>query len=83
MRLLDYNVMVIGLSLGGLMDKIMDSGSTDTGSIPVRDAKFIISRYYKLDGVYFPSFIGYKPLLIMCCEKTNARHCSGNVVKYN
>jgi len=19
----------------------------------------------------------------MCCEKTNARHCSGNVVKYN
>ena len=24
------------LCLGGLMDKVVDSGSTDTGSIPVR-----------------------------------------------
>ena len=24
--------------LGGLMDKVVDSGSTDAGSIPVRDA---------------------------------------------
>lgn len=24
---------------GGLMDKVVDSGSTDAGSIPVRDAR--------------------------------------------
>ena len=27
------------ICLGGLMDKVVDSGSTDAGSIPVRDVK--------------------------------------------
>lgn len=30
---------IIYLCPGGLTDKVVDSGSTDTGSIPVRDAK--------------------------------------------
>lgn len=28
--------------LGSLMDKMADSGSADTGSIPVRDTKFVL-----------------------------------------
>lgn len=83
MRILDYNVMVVGISPGGLMDKVVDSGSTDTGSIPVRDAKFINTSNHKIAGVYFLPFITYKPLVLICCEKTNTRHYSRNMVKYN
>lgn len=40
---LEYNTLVVDLYTnicpGGLMDKVVDSGSTDAGSIPVRDAK--------------------------------------------
>ena len=75
--------MVVGLSPGGLMDKVVDSGSTDTGSIPVRDAKFMNTSNHKIAGVYFLPFIPYKPLVLMCCEKTNTRHCSRDMVKYN
>ena len=32
--------MAIYLGLGSLMDKTVDSGSTDAGSIPVRDTKY-------------------------------------------
>lgn len=57
LRILDYNVMVVGLSPGGLMDKVVDSGSTDTGSIPVRDAKFINIINHKIaDVCFFPLF---------------------------
>ena len=45
--------MVVGLSPGGLMDKVVDSGSTDTGSIPVRDAKFMNTSNHKIAGVCF------------------------------
>ncbi len=34
-----YNISVNKKCLGSLMDRTVDSGSTDTGSIPVRDAK--------------------------------------------
>lgn len=35
------------------MDKVVDSGSTDTGSIPVRDAKRINASVLTNAGVYF------------------------------
>ncbi len=34
----EISVIIIKRCLGSLMDKTVDSGSTDTGSIPVRDA---------------------------------------------
>ena len=39
---MEYNILVLcpeNTRLGGLMDKVVDSGSTDAGSIPVRGTK--------------------------------------------
>ncbi len=37
--ILGYNT-IVGICPGGLMDKVMDSGSIDAGSIPARDARY-------------------------------------------
>ncbi len=44
------------------MDKVVDSGSTDAGSIPVRDAKSLNTSIHADAGVYiFQSFhVGFK-----------------------
>lgn len=52
LSILDYNIMVVYLSPGGLMDKVVDSGSTDTGSIPVRDAKLLSTSVYWNTGAF-------------------------------
>ena len=74
LRILDYNVMVVGLSPGGLMDKVVDSGSTDTGSIPVRDAKLMNTAILRLPVFIFFTHKCLQALVLMCCEKTNTRH---------
>ncbi len=39
MPIIDYNTVIDDICPGSLMDKTMDSGSIDPGSIPGRDAK--------------------------------------------
>lgn len=45
------------ICLGSPMDKTVDSGSTDTGSIPVRDAKCLNTSTHADTGVCFFSAI--------------------------